>query len=291
MNKKWTAIIAASSVLFVTGCNAAEKTDGEEKEAIELVYVAWESEVASNHVIKEALEQAGVDVTLTTVEQGIMWSSVAEGKADGFVAAWLPNDMKSDYETYGDKVEDLGANLEGAKTGLAVPAYMDIESIADLHSDVVTEITGIDAGAGIMTTTEEVVEAYGLEGITLIASTDAMMTAQLDSDYQKEEPIVITAWQPHWKFQSYDLKFLEDPKGIYEANGEIRTMVRHGLKEDAPISYKVLDQFYWTPEEMNEVMLLMEEDGLTPEEAAKKWVNDNQARVDEWLVGIKESAA
>ncbi|MYL61338.1 glycine/betaine ABC transporter, partial [Virgibacillus halodenitrificans] len=34
---------------------------------------------------------------------------------------------------YSDQFDDLGANLEGAKIGLVVPSYMDIESIEDLE--------------------------------------------------------------------------------------------------------------------------------------------------------------
>lgn len=37
---------------------------------------------------------------------------------------------------------------------------------------------------------------------------------------------------------------------------------------------------------MNEVMLYMAKDGMEPEEAAEKWVNANQDKVDEWLKGV-----
>ncbi len=267
---------------MMSACGA----QGEEAKEIELVYVVWDSEIASNHVVKIALEQAGYDVTLTSVEQGIMWSSVADGSADAHVAGWLPEDMKVHYEQHKDDIIDLGANLEGAQTGLAVPAYMEIDSIEELSADVVSTITGIDAGAGVMMTTEEALREYGMDDVTLSASSDAIMTAELGNRYAAQEPIVITAWQPHWKFNSYDLKFLEDSKGIYEANGEIRTIVRAGLAEEKPEAYRILDQFYWTADDMNEVMLYMAKDGMEPEEAAEKWVNANQDKVDEWLKGV-----
>ncbi|WP_157404579.1 glycine betaine ABC transporter substrate-binding protein [Shouchella shacheensis] len=282
MKKRMLPLLALSTPLFLAGCGD-EDGQAEENKEIELVYVAWESEIASNNVIKEALEQAGYDVTLTLVEQSIMWSSVANQEADGFVAGWLPDDMRADYEQYGDEMVDLGANLEGAQTGLAVPTYMDIDSIEELSSDVVEEITGIDAGAGVVIATEEVLDAYDIDDVALSTSSDAFMTAELDSRYNAEEPVVVTAWQPHWKFNSYDLKFLEDPQGIYAEDGEIRTLVREGLEEDDPTAYQILDNFSWTPEDMNAVMLYVEEEGMEPEEAAAKWVEDNQETVDEWI--------
>jgi glycine betaine/proline transport system substrate-binding protein len=51
------------------------------------------------------------------------------------VAGWFPNTHASQMEEYGDDYEDLGANLEGAITGLVVPEYMDIESIEDLEAE------------------------------------------------------------------------------------------------------------------------------------------------------------
>lgn len=264
----WPIIAIAPLVLAACGDgDAGEESDLKE---IELTYVAWDSELASNYVIKEAFEQAGYDVTLTVVEQGVMWQSVADGNVDGHVAGWLPEDMKADYERYQDQVVDLGANLEGAQTGLAVPTYMDIESIEDLSTDVVGEITGIDAGAGVTIAAEEAIEEYGLN-LELTLSTDAFMTQQLGEKYEAGEPIVVTAWEPHWKFNSYDLRFLEDPLGVFEANGEIRTIVREGLEEEDPDAFRILDQFYWTSDDMNEVMTYIAEEGMEAEEAAELW--------------------
>ena len=40
--------------------------------------------------------------------------------------------MREIYEQYEGEFEDLGPNLTGAKIGLAVPSYMEIDSLADL---------------------------------------------------------------------------------------------------------------------------------------------------------------
>ena len=258
-----------------------------EGEEIELTYVSWESELASTNVIGQVLEEAGYDVELTVVEQSPMWSSVANQEADGFVGGWLPSDMEAEYEEYGDEMVDLGANLEGNRTGLAVPDYMDIESIDELSSDVVDEIVGIDAGAGIMLSTEEVVDVYDLD-IDVTPSSDSAMTAELDSAIQSEEPVVVTAWEPHWKFNAHDIRFLEDPESVYEEEEEIRTMVREGLEEDHPVAYEILDNFYWEADDMNEVMLEVAEEEAEVEDAAANWIENNRDMVDEWLATDEE---
>lgn len=284
--KKRLWSIIAIAPLVLAACGDGDAIEGSDSKEIELTYVAWDSELASNHVIKEVFEQAGYDVTLTVVEQGVMWQSVADGNVDGHVAGWLPEDMKADYERYQDQVVDLGANLEGAQTGLAVPTYMDIESIEDLSTEVVGEITGIDAGAGVTIATEKAIEEYDLD-LELTLSTDAFMTQQLREKYEAGEPIVVTGWEPHWKFNSFELRFLEDPLGVFEADGEIRTIVREGLEEEDPDAFRILDQFYWTADDMNEVMTYIAEEGMEAEEAAELWVEDNQDKVDEWLEGVE----
>jgi len=102
-------------------------------ESIELTMVDWDSTVASSNVVKVVLEDLGFDVTLTPIDNAIMWQSVADGEADGFLAGWLPVTHGDLYEEYKDDLVNLGPSLEGAKIGLVVPDYMDIESIEDLE--------------------------------------------------------------------------------------------------------------------------------------------------------------
>ncbi|MCK6258608.1 glycine/betaine ABC transporter [Fictibacillus sp. KIGAM418] len=107
----------------------AQKGNGKE---VKLVYVAWESEIASTNVVAKVLEQQGYKVKLQQVEAGPMFAGVADGSADAMVAAWLPTTHKDYYNKYKGKFEDLGPNLKGTKLGLTVPKYMPIDSIEDL---------------------------------------------------------------------------------------------------------------------------------------------------------------
>lgn len=146
-------------------------------------------------------------------------------------------------------------------------------------------ITGIDAGAGIMAATEEAIEEYGLEGYTLQTSSSAAMTAALAAAYEKEEAIVVTGWTPHWKFAKYDLKYLEDPKGVFGASESIHTIARIGLDADHPSAYEVLDNFYWDQADMGEIMVAVNE-GADPVDAAADWVANNQDKVSKWTDGV-----
>lgn len=282
MKKKGILLLA---VIMLTAVLSA-CSQGDSK-SIKLAYVAWDSEIASTNVVKHVLEtKLGYDVEMMQVDAGPMFAGIADGSADAMVAAWLPGTHASYMEQYGDKLVDLGPNLNGTKIGLTVPAYMDINSIEDLaDADVAAsldgQIVGIEPGAGIMMATEKAIAEYGLD-INLLESSSAAMAKELQNAYNEQRPIVVTGWTPHWKFGKMDLKYLEDPKGIYGGDEQIHTLVRQGLKDDMPEAYAFLDKFEWTADDMAVVMVQIEE-GASAEEAAKSWVEANAAKVDAWL--------
>lgn len=252
-------------------------------ETIQLVHNPWDTEVASANVVALALEEAGYQVKLVSVDNAIMYESVASGESDAMTAAWLPTTHGSIYESYEDQMENLGPNLEGAKSGLVVPSYMAVDSIDQLSQEAGKNIVGIEPGAGIMVQTELAMEAYdNFSDWTLESPSTGAMLALLKDALANEEEIVITGWTPHWKFQRYDLKFLEDPLNIYGESEQIHTLVRHGLKDDFPVAYQILDNFHWDVEDMESVTLAME-NGVNEKQAAQDWLAENPEKLQSWL--------
>lgn len=250
---------------------------------VTLSSLQWDSEIASGNVVKEVLEDLGYDVKISYLDVAVMFSAVANGEADGSVAPWLPITQGAIFEQYKDSVVDLGPNLTGAQNGIAVPTYMDVDSIAELSDEAGQVITGIEPGAGITGLTEEAFEVYeNLAGWTQKTSSTGAMTVELGQAIAKEEEIVFTGWTPHWMFERYDLKMLEDPENVMGAGETIVSLARIGLEEDMPEVYKVLDNFNWELEDMQSVMLEMSE-GVAPEVAARNWIDANPDKVESWL--------
>lgn len=107
----------------------APKGNGED---IKLISTPWETEDASANVIKQILEAHGYTVEITPVDPAIMFQAIATGQGDVTLAPWLPTTHGSFYEKHKDSIVDLGVNLEGTRIGLAVPSYLEIDSIEDL---------------------------------------------------------------------------------------------------------------------------------------------------------------
>jgi glycine betaine/proline transport system substrate-binding protein len=261
--------------------------EAEEEKVANLVYVNWAEGIAYTHLAKVVLEEkAGYTVNLTAADVGPAYTAVAQGDMDAFMETWLPVLHKDYVEQYKDQIVDLGHVFEGTQSGLVAPAYVTIDKISALndHKDEFDgEIVGIDAGAGIMKTTEELIDLYELD-FKLISSSGPAMTAALKDAIDSNESIVVTGWKPHWMFARWDLKFLEqDPDKIMWQEGNIHIMGRKDLMEDKPQLAQFLKNMFFTNEQLADLMLKVNESDEDVEVVARQWMNDHEQLVEGWL--------
>ncbi|MFP4397363.1 MAG: glycine betaine ABC transporter substrate-binding protein [Desulfonatronovibrio sp.] len=276
-------LLALSMLALLMGFSPVK---AEAKDTVTLTYVEWDCAVASTYVAQAVLqEKLDYDVEVLSVGAAAMWQAVATGDADAMVTAWLPVTHADYMDRVEDQVEELNVVSRGAKIGLVVPEYVTIDSIEEMNENADKfdgRIVGIDPGAGIMGKTEAVIEEYNLTDIELVEGSGATMAAALQDAIKNEEWIAVTGWSPHWKFGRWDLKYLEDPKGVYGEEEYIATIVRQGLEQDMPEVYNFLENFSWTQQQMAQVMV-MNQEGSDPYESAKKFIDENPELVDEWL--------
>lgn len=279
-----TSAVLGSATLAALPATTASAAEAQGKQDITLGYVAWADQLASTNALKVVLEDQGYRVKATSLSAAFMWQGLAQGKLD-MISAWLPTTHATYYKPVKDKVDNLGHNFEGTRLGLVVPSYMkDVNTIDDLKAHAAefdNRIVGIDPGAGIMRITKDAIGQYGL-GMKLTASSDATMTAVLGEAIRAHKPVVATAWVPHWMFNRWDLKFLDDPKNAYGAAEQLDTVVRKGLKDDSPKAYCVLSHFKWTSAEMGELLEMNEQPNSDPYQNAKQWVAKHPDIVKRW---------
>src|SRR6056297_1917480 len=279
-------ILSLSPISVLSGCSSNEgeqesavTENPDQKPTVKIVYVDWASETASSNVVKAVIEdKLNMNCKLLPVSLIAMWESIAAGDQDAMVSAWLPSLQARFLDKFKSQIDNLGPNLKGTKIGLVVPQYVSIDSIAELQAHPEkfdNKIIGIDPHAGIMEKTAAASKEYNLGKYQLISGSGPTMTQTLKRAMTEGNWIVVTGWTPHWKFARWDLKYLEDPKNVYGGEEEIHTIVRKGLQEDMPEIYELLDNFNWTPEQMQTVMSWNQQDDADPYEMAKKWVNEN----------------
>ncbi len=290
--QRWArlASILCAGTILVAGCGQqGSRTDTSaeaEKGVIKLAYVNWAEGVAVMHLVSTLITDMGYRVEQTMADVAPIYTSVAEGNQDVMIETWLPHTHQSYYAQYGDRVDLLGTWFEQARIGLVVPAYVTIDSIADMagtKDQFKGRITGIDSGAGIMSATEKAMEHYGLS-FELIASSEPAMAAALQGAIEKGEWIAVTGWSPHWKFARYDLKYLEDPGGLFGSTETIHAAARKGFSTDHPEIASILSKMKFDAGQIGSLMDAM--DGIVDgqeEPAVRAWIAKNEALVKSWL--------
>ena len=105
------------------------------------------------------------------------------------------------------------------------------------------------------------------------------MVASLKKATKNGDWIVITGWKPHLKWIQYDLKYLDDPKGVYPI--DVCTIVsRKGFEKDMPKAAGFFKNFNFNEEQLNDLMSSIDVNG--DEAGARKWYDANKAMVDGW---------
>jgi len=281
------SIFTIAVMLAVVASTMVSCQSQQTQKTADLVYVNWAEGVAYTHLAKVILEdKMGYTVTATAADVGPAYTAVAQGNKDAFMETWLPVLHKDYVERYKDDVVDLGYVFEGTQSGLVVPTYVTIDSISQMNAQADNfdgEIVGIDAGAGIMKTTEQLIEDYGLD-YKLISSSGPAMTAALKKAVDNEEWIVVTGWKPHWMFARWDLKFLkqDDDKVMWQP-GNIHIMGRKNLEEEKPELAQFLKNLKFSNEQLADLMLQVEESDQDVEVVARNWMNANPDAVKAWI--------
>lgn len=252
--------------------------------SLHLVHPPWDCAHTTALLFQAVFEmRLGQDVRLAEVSPAEMWQRVAEDEADCGVAAWLPETHKELQARYGHAVEDLGAFLEGARVGLAVPAesparsLQDLPALADAFDGM---ILGLDPDSEQMRLTREAMNVYGLGGYVLREGTVRTVKEHLDA--ADGRPVLVTVWSPHWLFGRHDLRWLEDPRGVFGVPESIHVIAHPSLRRKAPNAHAVLGRIRLTPEALGKAMEAIRT-AHHPEVAARQWVRDNAALVDTWV--------
>jgi len=260
-------------------------------------YVNWPGVTVKTHVARQILEALGYPCDMKSVALPVLLRSMANGDLDVFLGAWVPT-MKSLVNPYMEegKVVEVTTNLDETIYTLAVPRYVwdagvrshaDLEKFGDRFG---RKIIGIEPGNdGNKIVLDAIANnTYGLGSWKLVeGSAEAMMIA-VNAAIKKGDWVVWLGWMPHWMNLVYDMKYLEDPLGIWGTEPEVvKTLARAGLDKDFPEVVKFLRQFRVTPEIQSEWILKFSHDKEKPEEVARRWIASNLGIVDQWVYGVQ----
>ncbi|EIC22235.1 glycine betaine ABC transporter substrate-binding protein [Thiorhodovibrio frisius] len=261
------------------------------KDTIKIGWTAWsDAEFVTKLAAKILEDRMGYDVELIQTDIAPQYQGVANGDIDVMLMSWQPGTHADYVEKVCNDVVPLGILYTEAQLGWVVPNYIpedELSSIEDLKKNEVKEkldgtITGIDPGAGLTRLSKQAIEDYDLD-YELQISSGAAMTAALKRAVDRNEWIVVTGWSPHWMFGAYDLRYLEDPKGVLGSYERVMAMARKGFYQDEIEAASFLSRMQIPLDDLQASMYDAQESSY--EEAVDKYIENNGKRVDYWVTG------
>jgi glycine betaine/proline transport system substrate-binding protein len=279
--------LAGTAGLLVTGALAQTGAGDTGKGHLTIaVFNGWDEGIAASELWKAVLEDEGYTVDLAYADPAAAYTGIAQGDYDLTLDTWLPLTHADYMETYGDELVDLGAWNDEAKLTIAVNEDAPIDSLTELaaNADLFgNRLVGIEAGSGLVTVTQDdVIPGYGLEGMDFVtASTPAMLT-ELQAATDAGRDVAVTLWRPHWAYNAFPIKDLEDPDGLLGDAEGIHTVTSTAFAEEHPEVSRWLEDFRMD----NELLYSLEDamfgayDGDDYGPVVDEWIADNRDWVD-----------
>lgn len=286
IRKTRNSLIACCLLLMLATCTSQPHDTMNEGRRVKLVYTDWSEAVALTNLAKVLLEeQMGFEVEAKLTDVEAAYAEVASGKSDVFADAWLPETHQNYLDSHTGKIEKLGIIYPHARTGMVVPEYSQYHSINDLQSSEVT-IVGIDAGAGIMAQASQALKVYQLDAVQLKNLSEQEMTDQFSEAFKRREEIVITGWEPHWLFDRFDVRFLDDPQAVFGMQENIYTIGTAGLEEHLPYVVRFFERMQLSEQQFNSLIYYMHSEA-DPEDGVREWMHKNEYIVNQWVKNLK----
>lgn len=279
--------LAGTAALLVNGALAQTGGGGSDKGRITVaVFNGWDEGIAASELWKAVLEKEGYEVELAYADPAAAYTGIAKGDYDLTLDMWLPLTHADYMETYGDDLVDLGAWNDEAKLTIAVNEDAPVDSLTELaaNADLFgNRLVGIESGSGHVSVTQNaVIPGYGLEGMDFVTSSTPAMLTELQAATDAGENVAVTLWRPHWAYNAFPIKDLEDPDGLLgEAEG-IHTVASTTFEEEFPEVFAWLSDFRMD----NETLYSLEDamfgqyDGDDYGPVVAEWIAANQDWVD-----------
>ena len=277
MKKIWKAVCAVAMVGIISlSAQAEEKT-------ITMGTMNWEDLTPITGITKKVLEDSGYTVKVVEFsEWGIAYAALSKG--DVQVLASQTDYAASDYWNKNkNKIEKLSPVSFGLYQGLAVPDYVDIDSIDQLNANsekLGGKIIGIEPGSGLMSDATNVVKAYDLK-LKLIEGSTSAMTAALKSAVDRKEWVAVTVWDPSWMTKKFGLKFLKDPKAIFPPLQGYYWIGHKGFAEANPRARELIASVYVPIGDITSMNAEVK-DGKTMEQAVQGWTDSHADLLKRW---------
>lgn len=314
---RFTHILMAGTVSLgsLAGLSTVAMAE-ESSEPIKIVTNNWTSQVVLSNVVGQLLQAQGVNVEYKSSDTQLQFTAIASGDMDFQVEVWEGSMAESFGKAVAAGAVDLGAHDAVTREDWWYPSYMnemcpglpDWKALDACAAKLATAETGgkgrfVGPPADWGKHYSERIESLKMNFQEVAVGQAATLWAELQAAYDRKEPVVLFNWTPNFieaKFEGqfvdfpvYDPACMTDktwgsnPEALYDcgapAKGYLKKVGSKQLMEKWPKSAAMLQKVSFTNPQIAAAAAMVDVDGLTPEDAAKKWIADNEATWKTWV--------
>jgi glycine betaine/proline transport system substrate-binding protein len=290
----------------------------ESQDPIKITLHDWTGQFITSKIMGEVLKEAGYNVEYVQADYIAQFAGLKTGDLTLAMEIWETTGREALDDGVGSgNVENLGETGMLAKEEWWYPLYMKekcpgLPDWTALKEPACAEAFAIPETApkgrylgGPVTWggfDDERAEALELPFEVVHAGTDAALFAELESAYQRQGPIMLWVYSPHWAPAKYEGEWVEfppyspecyadpaasvNPSAAYDCakpEGPIWKAAWVGMKDKWPGAHKAAVAFNITSDEMNKMVGEVDLDGKEVDAVVTEWIAANEDRWKAWL--------
>lgn len=315
------AILAAAVSLGLAACGGSDidSSDSSTGDAaasdcgeFDIAINPWVGYEASAYVVGEvAKQELGCDVQYKDLKEEIAWQGMGEGDVDVVIENWGHDDLKKKYiEKQGTAVE-VGPNGNIGVIGWYVPPWLaeenpditdwkNLNKYADQFSTSETGDKGqlLDGDPSFVTNDEALVDNLDLNYEVVYAGSEAALIQAFRQGEKNKEWVLGYFYEPQWFLSEVPLVKVDLPPWKEGCDADPATVAcdypeyildkiaAADFMESGSPAADLVSNFAWTNDDQNVVAASIAQDGMTPEDAAQQWIDDNEDVWKPWVENI-----
>jgi glycine betaine/proline transport system substrate-binding protein len=294
---------AGSAAVAAATC----KGDGS-KGTVKMMINQWVGAAANVAVAQCLLQQMGYTVATSTLAEEVAWQGFQTGEVDVILENWGHPDLEKKYIATDKLAQDAGPNGVTGIIGWYVPGWM-----VDKYPDI-TDWNNLNKYADLFKTSESGDKGQFLGSDPTFVQYDEALIANLKLNYKDvfsgSEAATITAFQqadknktaligyfydPQWLLNEIKLVQVKLPPYTPGCDADLKKVacdyppyilnkiVRTKFMETGGDAATLIKNFNWKNADQNSVADAITNKNLSPEDAAKQWIDANAATWQAWM--------
>jgi glycine betaine/proline transport system substrate-binding protein len=310
------AALAVTAALALAGCGGGNiKNDktassgGKSCGTFNIAVNPWTGYVSNAHLVGYvAAHKLGCTVNYQDVKEEVGWQGMANGTIDTILENWGHADLTKKYIDQQKTVQDAGLTGSSGIIGWYVPPWMakkypDITNWKNLNkyaSMFKTSESGgkgqlLDGDPSYVTNDEALVKNLKLNYKVVTGGSEAALIQSFRTAEKNHKPLLAYFYEPQWFFSEMKLVKVNLPpyKAGCDANPDkvacdyppykLNKLISKKFADSGSPAVKLVKNFTISNDDQNQVSEYIAEKKMSPDDAAKKWIDANPDKVNAWL--------